>query len=154
LVIRALKKVAGDDFFESQDRARRKTFLLAIVYPAIVAAIVVLVYGLVATLGSFILQGKKELVDHLWNPELFAWVAGITLVTIAIGNIYKISELSSGGPGIARMLGGHLISPNQCRTGERVVLNVVEEMAIASGTPVPPVFVLDEEDGINAFAAG
>src|SRR5208283_2838689 len=29
-----------------------------------------------------------------------------------------------------------------------------EEMAIASGVPVPQVYVMDEEDGINAFAAG
>ena len=27
-------------------------------------------------------------------------------------------------------------------------------MAIASGTPVPPVYLLEQEDGINAFAAG
>jgi Zn-dependent protease with chaperone function len=92
--------------------------------------------------------------EHLWNPQLFAWTTGITLTTIVIGNTYKISQLSSGGAGVAQMLGGHLIVPNQCRAGERVVLNVVEEMAIASGTPVPPVYVLDEEEAINAFAAG
>jgi Zn-dependent protease with chaperone function len=143
------------DFFDSQDRARQTTLRLVIVYPLIVAAIVVLVYVLVATIGSFFVTGdKKELVDHIWNPQLFAWTAGITLAIIIIGNLYKISQLSSGGPGIALMLGGHLVTPGQCRSSERVVLNVVEEMAIASGTPVPPVFILDAEEGINAFAAG
>jgi Zn-dependent protease with chaperone function len=33
-------------------------------------------------------------------------------------------------------------------------MNVVEEMAIASGTAVPPVYLLEDEPGINAFAAG
>jgi Zn-dependent protease with chaperone function len=143
------------DFFDSQDRARRNTLRLAIVYPLIVAAIVVLVYVVVITVGSFFVKDdRKPLVDHIWNPQLFAWVAGVTLAIIIIGNIYKIVQLSSGGPGIALMLGGHLITPGQCRSSERVVLNVVEEMAIASGTPVPPVYVLDEEEAINAFAAG
>jgi len=142
------------DFFDSQDRARRNTMHLVIVYVGIVAIIVALVYLVAVTIAGFTIEGARSLNEHIWNPQLFAWTAGITLTTIVVGNIYKIVQLSRGGPGIALMLGGHLISPNDCRSGERVVLNVVEEMAIASGTPVPPVFVLDGEEAINAFAAG
>jgi Zn-dependent protease with chaperone function len=52
------------------------------------------------------------------------------------------------------MLGGRRLLPNTTDLNERRLLNVVEEMAIASGTPVPPVYVMDQEPGINAFAAG
>lgn len=142
------------DFFDHQDQARRKTFWLVAVYACIVAAIVALVYCLaVAAVGSTD-EGRKFLEDRLWNAQLFVWAAGFTLTTILVGNIYKTVQLSEGGASVARMLGGHLLDPGEARTGERMLLNIVEEMSIASGVPVPPVYVLDEEQGINAFAAG
>jgi Zn-dependent protease with chaperone function len=55
---------------------------------------------------------------------------------------------------VAELLDGRPIDPNTTDPDERRVLNVVEEMAIASGTPVPPVYLLENEEGINAFAAG
>ncbi len=73
---------------------------------------------------------------------------------ISLGSLYKISELSSGGEQIALMLGGRAINPQTTDLAERRLLNVVEEMALASGIPVPPVFVMENEPGINAFAAG
>ena len=90
----------------------------------------------------------------LWQPRVFLAVALGTLSVILLGSLYKISELSSGGEGIALMLGGRAVDPQTTDLAERRLLNVVEEMALASGIPVPPVFVLDHERGINAFAAG
>jgi Zn-dependent protease with chaperone function len=68
--------------------------------------------------------------------------------------LYKIAELSSGGESVALMLGGRLVNPHTQDLAERRLLNVVEEMALASGVPVPPVYCLDKEPSINAFAAG
>ena len=62
--------------------------------------------------------------------------------------------LAQGGSAVSEMMGGRLVNPNTTDPDERKLLNVVEEMAIASGVPVPQVYVMDEEDGINAFAAG
>ena len=76
------------------------------------------------------------------------------MLLIGIGSLYKIAELSGGGEVVARGLGGRRVLADTHDLRERVLLNVVEEMAIASGTPVPPVFLLDDERAINAFAAG
>ena len=70
-----------------------------------------------------------------------------------MGSLYKMWRLSDGGHSIAQMLGGHPINTNTADPSERRVLNVVEEMSIAAGVPVPTVYLL-EEQGINAFAAG
>ena len=78
----------------------------------------------------------------------------VALLLIIGGSLYKVVELRRGGGTlVAERLGGKRIYPNTKDRVERRLLNVVEEMALASGTPVPPVFLLDEE-GINAFAAG
>lgn len=70
------------------------------------------------------------------------------------GSLYKTAALSAGGPAIAEMLGGRIASRQTRDPHEKKLLNVVEEMAIASGTPVPPVYIMDQESAINAFAAG
>ena len=90
----------------------------------------------------------------LWNPELFGAVAVGTAALISGGSLYKIASLSGGGQTVAELLGGRLLHPETTDPDERRILNVVEEMAIAAGTPVPPVYLLEKEDGINAFAAG
>ncbi|MBL4582805.1 MAG: M48 family metalloprotease, partial [Gammaproteobacteria bacterium] len=72
---------------------------------------------------------------------------------VLFGSLYKISSLSGGGARIAEMMNGRLLVSGSADPAERRVLNIVEEMAIASGTPVPPVYLM-EESGINAFAAG
>ncbi len=77
-----------------------------------------------------------------------------TSALIAGGSLYKIAALSGGGHTVAELLGGRLLHPDKASPDERRLLNVVEEMAIASGLPVPPVYLLENESGINAFAAG
>ncbi len=89
-----------------------------------------------------------------WNARLFAVVCIATVLFIGGASLYKISELASGGSAVALMLGGRPIEANTTSPDERKLLNVVEEMAIASGTPVPQVYLLPTESGINAFAAG
>ena len=71
-----------------------------------------------------------------------------------MGSLYKVSELASGGEVVAQMMGGRLVDPQTTDLAERRLLNVVEEMSLASGVPVPPVYVMDNEPSINAFAAG
>jgi Zn-dependent protease with chaperone function len=73
---------------------------------------------------------------------------------IAGGSLFKIAQLSGGGTVVAERLGGRRVYPNSTDPIERRLLNVVEEMALASGVPVPAVFLLSDEMGINAFAAG
>ena len=146
------------DFFAQQDKTRRKTKLLVFYFAAAVAALIVAVYF--ASLVIF--TGAQSHIHHygeqpqfaLWNPQLFLGVAVGVLAVIFIGSSYKTMALASGGSAVSEMMGGRAINPNSNDPDERKLLNVVEEMAIASGVPVPQVYVMDEEDGINAFAAG
>ncbi|MEZ6164202.1 MAG: M48 family metalloprotease [Phycisphaerales bacterium] len=81
--------------------------------------------------------------------------AGVSLLVIMGGSIYRIKDLSDGGgSSVAQALGGMFIDSATRDPDERRVLNVVEEMAIASGVPVPPVYIMPNEGRINAFAAG
>ncbi len=148
-------------FFQQQDVARRNTVRLVLYFCAAVVAIVLSVYAVVAVVHVNL--GRAQVgADNLetlpsarfWDPKLFAIVTGATVAVIGLGSLYKMSELSAGGETVALMLGGRRINPGSKDFAERQLLNVVEEMALASGVPVPPVYVLDEEASINAFAAG
>jgi Zn-dependent protease with chaperone function len=97
---------------------------------------------------------EVEVVLRWWQPELLVGVALATLAVVAAGSLYKISQLRGGGSVVAEALGGTLVASDTSDPDQRRLLNVVEEMAIASGTPTPPVYLLREEQGINAFAAG
>jgi Zn-dependent protease with chaperone function len=142
------------DFFEHQERARHKTTLLVVYFVVAVALIVVAVYLAVAAVLFYGQDRPSYSRDSLWFPDVFAAVSLGTLAVVAVGSLFKIAQLSGGGEVVARSLGGRRVSPATRDLGERILLNVVEEMAIASGTPVPPVFLLEKEPGINAFAAG
>lgn len=131
------------DFFERQEHARQRTTLL-------ICYFVLAVVGIIAVLQVVfaLLLGLK-----LTDGELFLWVAGCTLVVVAGGSLSRMAELSRGGRVVAAMLGGEPLLPTTTDLGERRLLNVVEEMAIASGVPVPEIFILPDP-AINAFAAG
>ena len=144
------------DFFERQDKARRKTKLL--VFYFIVAICLLILSAYAAVVAIF---GRGEVYDALgeasftlWQPALFLWSTLGTLTVVGIGSAFKTAELSKGGSAVAQMLDGRLINSNATEADERKLLNVVEEMSIASGIPVPQVYLLENEDGINAFAAG
>ncbi|MBN1102705.1 MAG: M48 family metallopeptidase [Deltaproteobacteria bacterium] len=138
------------DFFESQAAAKRKTTLLILYFLLAVAFIICGVYG--AVLLAWNLGGEDVL--SLWSPPLFSWVALGVVTVVLIGSLYKIIVLSKGGDKVAETLGATPVIPNTTDPDERKLVNVVEEMAIASGVPVPRVYVLQQEKNINAFAAG
>ncbi|HID22267.1 MAG TPA: hypothetical protein EYP14_07685, partial [Planctomycetaceae bacterium] len=147
------------DFFEAQDRARRNTFWLVLLFIAAVTLIIMGVYlVIVAVLWMFSepSDAAQPLVQpSLWNPQMFAVVAGATVLVVFSGSLYKTVVLSAGGgEAVASLMGARLLNPETRDFYERRLLNVVEEMAIASGIAVPTVYVLDGEKSINAFAAG
>ena len=139
------------DFFESQDAARRKTGRLVFLFVLAVVSIIVSVYLVVS--GALLYTTETE-EARLWDPGLFLAVATATVAVVAGGSLYKIAQLRGGGRVVAEALGGLLIPRDTTDPLQRQILNVVEEMAIASGTPVPPVYLMAGEKGINAFAAG
>ncbi len=146
------------DFFAHQDQARKNTKLLVAYFLIAVAGIIASVYfaSLLIFYGSQFQQqsGGPAPALALWNPQLFLYVVIGTLGVVAIGSLYKTAALAKGGSAVAESLGGRLIKPNTTDPDERQLRNVIEEMAIASGVPAPEIYVLEDEDGINAFAAG
>jgi Zn-dependent protease with chaperone function len=145
------------DFFEYQDRAHRKTFRLIVLFAIAVVLIIGSVYFAFLA-ASWVLHvsdtESKTIGIPWWQPYLFVAVTAGTLLVVLCGTLFKTWSLRSGGPAIAGMLGGLPISTATEDLDQRKALNVVEEIAIASGTPVPQVFLLPHEPGINAFAAG
>jgi len=149
------------DFFEQQAKAHRKTKWLVIYFAMAVAAMIAAIYAAVLLIFSGVQTHQhrnyyepEQPQFAIWNSQIFFGVSIATLAIIGIGSLYKTMALSAGGSVVSEMMGGRLVKPNTTDPDERKLLNVVEEMAIASGVPVPQVYVMDEEDGINAFAAG
>lgn len=139
------------NFFRAQDEARGRTTKLVVL---LVLAIVVLAGSLyaLAVLGQHKLGRSREI--DWFQGDLFFWTAGVALIVIVGGSLLRIAELSKGGGAIAERLGGRLVNANTKDLAERRYLNVVQEMALASGLPVPLCFVIDSDETINAFAAG
>ncbi len=147
------------DFFARQDQARKKTRWLVVYFALAVAAMIAAIYIAFILIFSGVQAHQQGYGDPpppmtLWQPLLFIIVSLGTLGMVLIGSTYKTMALAAGGSAVSEMMGGRLVAPSSTVPDERKLLNVVEEMAIAAGVPVPPVYVLDEEDGINAFAAG
>ena len=145
------------NFFEAQDRVRRNTTKLVFLFILAVVTLIIMTNLLVMmTLGyvnSEQLRDGETLIQQMdWRT--FVMVSVGVGVIVLVGSLYKIMTLSAGGKVVAESLGGRLISPNTDDLKQRKLLNVVEEIAIASGTPAPPVYLLADEEGINAFAAG
>lgn len=145
------------NFFESQDRVRKSTFQLILLFGLAVVTLIIMVNLLVMVAFGYInsqqLQDGETLLQQIDWQTFAAVSAGVGVVVLA-GSLYKIMALSAGGKVVAESLGGKLIPQNTKDLKQRKLLNVVEEMAIASGTPPPPVYLLADEPGINAFAAG
>lgn len=143
------------DFFESQELARRNTRRLVVLFALAVIAIIAAIYGIAVVVLS---MSTKADPDQIWQLatdwRLIAAVVLGVLAVVGTGTATKFFELRQGGSAVASLLGGRRIVGNSKSLADRRVANVVEEMALASGTPVPPVYILDEEPGINAFAAG
>lgn len=145
------------DFFAHQERARKQTTVLVVYFVAAVAGIIAAVY-LASVLIFYFTQpgrpGAPPLELSFWDPQLLVYAVLGTLAVVLVGSLYKTAVLRRGGSAVAETLGGRLVDAGTRDPDERKLMNVVEEMAIASGLPVPKVYVLDHEPGINAFAAG
>src|SRR5580658_172549 len=146
------------DFFEQQARAHRKTKWLVIYFVLAVAAMIAAIYVCVILIFSATRLNHYSYNEQpqisLWDSQVFLGVAVVTLGIVGVGSAYQTSALSAGGSAVSEMMGARLIATNTPNPDERKLLDVVEEMAIASGIPMPQVYVMDDEDGINAFAAG
>ena len=126
------------DFFKEQDKSRTKTALLIGLFILAVLAVVVAVYSI----AVFILfshgarqPGFNPAEFHWVQPHLGFWVISVTLLVIFIGSITKIIGLTKGGSSVAENLGGRLVNASTTDPDERKLINVVEEMSIASGIP-------------------
>ncbi|MGH1472393.1 MAG: M48 family metallopeptidase [Cellvibrionaceae bacterium] len=154
------------DFFQHQHIARRNTkWLVVFLLLAVLGLILLTTVAFSVVYYFFQLRSDTAISAYDQSGNFFSValqslsfevLAYITLgvgLVVSAGSIYKLIQLSGGGKRIAESMGGRLLNHNTRDRAEKRILNVVEEIAIASGTPVPPVYIIDE-DGINAFAAG
>ena len=147
------------DFFRRQDDARRFSRWLVLLFVLAVAAVVLavnlVVLTIVANAGNDsqvpVFPGPRWLAA---NPGPALWTTLVVAGLIGMASLFKTAQLQAGGGYVALSLGGQRVLPEGADPLHRRLLNVVEEMAIASGVPVPEVYVLEQEAGINAFAAG
>lgn len=147
------------NFFARQDEARRASRRLVVLFGlavlAVVAAVDFVVFMLMRQAEARTLGYVPPLTDWLaMHPRVVVGTTLAVLAIIAIASFYKTMVLGGGGGVVARSLGGERISADTTDPLQRRLLNVVEEMAIASGVPMPEVYLLEQESGINAFAAG
>ncbi len=141
------------NFFEQQDQARRQTRTLMILFVLAVIGIVIAVNVSMSLVWIFT-YGARSSGQHIFPHGFFFTNTFITLLFIGGGTLFETYNLRDGGDAVAKMAGGRLVSPATHDAQERRLLNVVEEMAIASSIACPKVYVLDKEEAINAFAAG
>lgn len=150
------------DFFEHQHDARKKTGRMVLLF---LLAVLAIVLALNAVFAAIYVYGVGEVSQNISTmpltkqidaipPEMYYAVTFLTLIVIAGGSFYRILSLSSGGEAVAQMVGARKVSRDTSDPHEKQLINVVDEMSIASGVTVPQVFIMDEEQGINAFAAG
>ena len=141
------------DFFEEQERARRRSRWLVLAYLGAVVLVVAsycLVGGALYAFFTAYLHGSAA-----WPPFGFlAAIAAVVAALILSVTAWRMWQLRQGGPTVAWLLGARYVEPGRCSPTERRLLNVVEEMAIASGIAMPPVYCLQGEKGINALVAG
>ncbi|MGK0442086.1 MAG: Zn-dependent protease with chaperone function [Pseudohongiellaceae bacterium] len=156
------------NFFSEQDQARRNTKWLVVLFMAAVIALIIVTNVLVAV-TFWVMDGQMEDYSHAAELLQHSDATGLAVyfnwqnfgkISLAVCGVlgcvmgFKWLQLSGGGKRVAESLGGRRINPNTDNANEKRVLNVVEEMALASGMPVPAVYLLQGEKGINAFAAG
>jgi Zn-dependent protease with chaperone function len=152
------------DFFDQQEVARRLstrlTIILAISVVGTVAVTAAVLAGLATLLAllQVVVTTNFEVDPDYWIGAFTIrfWLASALVGTAVIGvAIYKtLQALESGGVEVARQLGAVRVLPLCDKPYYQQLINVVEELSVATGTPAPKIFVLEDEDDINAFAAG
>ena len=145
------------NFFEAQDKARRNTVWLVLLFATAVTALILMtnifLLGIHRYMQTREIVVSPEALQRIYSWEAFVAVGAGVLLLILGGSLYKMLSLAGGGPAIAEMLGGRLVSHATTDPLRRRLLNVVEEMAIAAGMPIPQVYLMSDHS-INAFAAG
>ena len=146
------------NFFERQDVARRNSKMMVALFLLAVVCIVVTL-DVIAGVGYAWFSSTKTMRGYTIRPvppaSLYVLVSLFTIAVIFGVSMFKVAMLrAGGGAAVAQMVGARRVDPSSTDPLERRLLNVVEEMAIAAGTRVPAVYVMDGESGINAFAAG
>ena len=143
------------DFFREQDIARRNTRLLTALF--ILAVLVLIAITNLLLVGLLLFEtdeyGTDGLIAYFDWPSFFA-VGAVVALVIGLVALVNWFNFARGGKQIATALGGTLVQPSTEDPLERRAANVVQEMALAANMPVPSLFILDQEPGINAFAAG
>jgi len=146
------------DFFARQEIARRRTWWLVVLFFAALLGIIATTYFACMMIFQYFMQDpdapQQFTNDMMWNPSLMGGVSSLISLVVLGGTTFKLAQLKQGGSKVAEMLGGRLLNSASSQFYERRLLNVVEEMALASGVPVPAVYVMSGQDSINAFAAG
>ena len=140
------------DFFESQELARRNTKILMALFAGAIVVLVMLTQLLVLVIARYFDPfGLIGVVDFNW--ETLLWIGLIVVTVIGAGSLSRVASLRRGGSAVAEILDGRLLVSGGGDLNHQQLLNVVEEMAIASGMPVPQVYLIPDP-AINAFAAG
>ncbi|HEY9050422.1 MAG TPA: M48 family metallopeptidase, partial [Gammaproteobacteria bacterium] len=145
------------DFFQRQDQARRKTGILVLYFILAVALIVLAVNLVIYFSVSYFATAQYSSVHtpHDWfDDTAWLYISLFTLILIVSGSLFRLVSLMGGGHAVAEMAGARLVDLETNNLDEKKYINVVEEMAIASGVPVPVLYIMDNEPGINAFVAG
>ena len=145
------------DFFEQQHRARRHTGLMVLMFLIAVAGIVLAVNVVGGWIYLYATDRPLLPVAHALTAVPRSAYVVTTLVVLGVvawGTLTRMYDLSGGGASLALMVGARRVKRDSQSLPDRRLLNVVEEMALASGIVVPQVYVMDGEPAINAFAAG
>ena len=143
------------NFFAQQERSRAQSRRMLILFILAVAGIVIAVDLVIAVAFGAIGHDKHQKLDvSSVQPHVMVWSSLLVIAVIGLATMYKISTLRSGGGAVAQQLGATLVPADTTNFAYRRLRNVIEEIAIASGVPVPEIYVLEDEPAINAFAAG
>jgi Zn-dependent protease with chaperone function len=140
-------------FFEHQHQARRRTGLL-VVYFALAVVLIIAAINAAVLFGVMMTETPQPTLDDWLLRPWWIWITLGTITVILFGTLQTSLRLRGGGKAVAEMVGARRVSPSTRDVNEQRLINVVEEMSIASGTPAPVVYVLDDEPGLNAFVAG
>jgi Zn-dependent protease with chaperone function len=153
------------DFYAYQATARRQSRLFVLMFMAAVAAVVIALDAVVCIVlaarssaatygGQYGTASVDPLQFAMRNPGLVFVVSALIIGVIALASLFKSAQLRGGGAVVAQSLGGVRVERDTADPARKRLRNIIEEMAIASGVPVPEIYVLEQEPAINAFAAG
>jgi Zn-dependent protease with chaperone function len=142
------------NFYQRQYDARSGSHRLVFLYLLAVLSIGLVLHAAIAFGLTFDEAATSDFATVFLDPSIAFVTLGLTFLVIGGTSLFKVAQLRQGGPAVAKLMGGIEVSPNTHAPAEKRLLNVVEEMALASGVKMPRVYVMRDEGSLNAFAAG